>query len=207
MNPRMSRLMVLINAERKKLGVLSVLVLCLGGAGLRAFVLSGPRSAVASDRTPVEAGTASDRKGGAGTSSRRKPDIRLPIPAELKRDLFAIPEAHFPKPSQTEPADSDIPKSAPAKDETPSRVEPVRPEDQPEAKAAADLRRLRLKGTILGGSPMAVIELAGQKDKRGTVVRPGGEIDGFTLVEIKSDGVVLEKYGVRLELKRALPEG
>ena len=209
MTPRVSRIMVLVNAERKKLSVLGVLVLGLGAAGVRAYVLSGPRAAVASSTGTSIENNSEQERGGSGVRAvgGRGPDIRMPIPAELTRDLFAFDESQFPRPSQTEPADAVDPKSAPAKVETSSRVEPERQEDLPEVRAAADLRKLRLKGTLLGGSPMAVIELAGQKDKRGTVVRPGDQIEGFTLVEVNNDGVVFEKYGVKVELKRALPEG
>lgn len=210
MKPQLNRFLVLLNAERKKLGVLGVLMLALVAAGVRAVVLSGPRSASAAVRAGADGEREGEGSGGTGSSASggtRRPDIQAPIPADLKRDLFAINEEHFPRPAQTEPADAVAPKSAPAKVETPSRVEPPRQEDPPEARAAEDLRKLRLKGTILGGTPMAVIELTGQRDKRSSVVRPGEQIEGFTLIEVKSGGVVLEKYGIKLELKRALPEG
>jgi hypothetical protein len=207
MKPRMSKLMVLVHAERKKLGVLGILVLALGLASLRALVLSGPRSANAAPGARSEESPDGNVPGAGRRTAGHRPDIRTTIPAELTRDLFALDESQFPRPSQTEPPDSVDPKSAPAKVETSSRVEPRQEEDPPEVRIAEELRKLRLKGTILGGSPMAVIELAGQKDKRGTVVRPGESIEGFTLIEVVNGGVVLEKDGVRVELKRALPEG
>lgn len=210
MKARMNKLMVLVNAERKKLGVLGVLCLGLVAAGIRAVIMSGPRSAGAAVSGPdSEAGGRDERgdKSKSGDSGGRGPDIRAPIPATLTRDLFALDESQFPRPAQTEPADAVAPKSAPAKDETPSRVEPVRQVEPPEVRIAEEVRKLRLKGTLLGASPMAVIEVAGPKDKRGVVVRPGEQIEGFTLVEIKNGGVVLEKERVKVELKRALPEG
>lgn len=206
MKPKVNRLMLRVQAERKKLGVLGALMLALCVVGVRGMLNKGPRSANAA--LGLEKEEASQRgANGAGDKAGRKPDIRTTLPVELTRDLFALDEEQFPRPSQTEPAVGDRPKSALPKVETSSRFGPDRKEDSPEERVAADLRKLRLKGTILGGSPMAVIEYAGAKDNRGTVVRPGESIEGFTLIEVVNAGVVLEKEGIRVELKRALPEG
>jgi hypothetical protein len=66
---------------------------------------------------------------------------------------------------------------------------------------------LRLRGSLIGSTPMAVIEVTGKRADKGNVVRPGQVVEGFTLIEVHSTGVVLEKDGVRVELRRVLPEG
>ena len=61
---------------------------------------------------------------------------------------------------------------------------------------------LRLKSTLMGPNPMAVIEssISGQRVSR--TLRPGDRIDGFLLLTVESRLVVLEKHGERIELER-----
>ena len=68
----------------------------------------------------------------------------------------------------------------------------------------SELSQLRLRGTLLGSSPTAVLETV--SDRKSHVLRPGQEFAGFTLVEIGSASVTLEKEGFTVELERARPE-
>jgi hypothetical protein len=199
-------------ADRKKLTVLAVLGVLLVASGIRAVVLSGPRAARAS-AMPTENPAPGVSGGSAAATStvgeqrtRRGPETRVPAPPPLMRDLFALSERHFPKPSQTEPVDDSPPKSETAKVETPPQVPAPTPAETAEARVRKEVERLRLRGTLLGGNPTAVIEIGTGRERRGTVVRPGEDVLGFKLVEVRATEVVLEKDGIRIELKRALPE-
>lgn len=66
--------------------------------------------------------------------------------------------------------------------------------------AAGNVRsddRHRLEGVITGDAPLAIID--------GVVLRLGDNLDGFTLIEIQRDRVVLQGGELRVELRVALP--
>ena len=211
MKRRWAHLVAILLADKKRASMLAILLGLLGIAGLRAVVLLGPSSARASDR-------AENRRDGPGSAnaspqgsesgrSRRGPGIRVAAPPPLERDLFALNEVYFPPPSQTQPPVHPPPKSEASSVETPPQASGAERADEPGQRAQRDAQRLRLRGTLLGSAPMAVIEVIGSKDRRGTVVRPGQEVEGFVVSEIRAAAVVLERDGVKVELKRALPEG
>ncbi len=203
---KLQELWILAREEKKKLGVLVVLFAVLSGVGVRAFVSGGPRSAAAS-----VAGAEGEQDGVAKTNQELNAErsgafITSPRAASLVRNLFALDERFFPEPVQPSQVDEDagavvtvVVQSVddPAEAEEPSLVELIEEES----------RRLKLSSTLTGSNPIAVIEMAGGgKDER-EVVGLGHEVMGFRVVEIRSTVVVLEKQGVRVELRLALPEG
>lgn len=211
MNTTITRLKVVLAAEKKKAGVLSVLLLLLVVAGVRSTMQAGPskaRAATVSQERRAAAAAAAEKEASGNMTRRARPPVTVERPRPLRRDLFLLSEAHFPLPSQTEPPARMPPKSGSSNVEAAVR-KPAGPAT--EHSAAERVRKeagsLRLRGTLIGSTPMAVIEVTGKRADKGNVVRPGQVVEGFTLIEVQSTGVVLEKDGVRVELRRVLPEG
>jgi hypothetical protein len=129
--------------------------------------------------------------------------VLIPRTRRLERDLFAPDAVRYPRPSQTDPDGLIDPKSAGGSDDIP----PVDAEALREAAVRAvraEASRLRLRSTMVGSVPIAVIET----DERGAeraVLRPGDHYAGFLLVEVSSRSVIVEKNGVRVELSISLP--
>jgi len=211
MKATITHLKVVLAAEKKKAGILSVLLLLLVAVGVRSTMQAGPskaRAATASQERRAAAAAAAESAGSGNTARRAKPPITVERPRPLRRDLFLLNEAYFPLPSQTEPPAGMPPKSGSSNVEAPVR-NPAGPakEDTVAERVRKESGSLRLRGTLIGSTPMAVIEVTGKRADKGNVVRPGQVVEGFTLIEVQSTGVVLEKDGVRVELRRVLPEG
>jgi len=212
MRSTIAHLKVLLAAEKKKAGVLGVLLLMLVVVGVRATLQAGPskaRAATASQERRAAAAAAEAEKAASGNTARRaRPPVTVERPRPLRRDLFLLSEAYFPLPSQTEPPAGMPPKSGSSNVEAAVR-KPAGPvmEQSAEERVQKEAGSLRLRGTLIGSTPMAVIEVTGKRADKGNVVRPGQVVEGFTLIEVQSTGVVLEKDGVRVELRRVLPEG
>jgi hypothetical protein len=136
---------------------------------------------------------------GGGPTSRV---ISLAPTPRLSRNLFALDESYFPRPSQTEPLRV-LPKTS-AGSAFQERAENA---DEVRARASARIeelaKSLKLRSIVLGQSPLAVIETKGRERN---VVRVGQEIDGFTLVEVATNSVVVEMESVRVRLTLARPE-
>lgn len=200
-----------LTADKKRAGVLLVLVIVLVVLGARALLsTAGPSRARASNepesqvtlreqindrfaRTLASIGT-----GNGGTFVELRPVGRL------ERNLFALDPEHFPDASQTEQpdanADGAVAPSQQKVDETPDGGVSV------EERVLEESSSFKLRSTLVGRTPIAVIEIADGHGKRRVVLSPGQSIEGFELREVRSNAVVLEKQGVRVELKRALPE-
>ena len=85
----------------------------------------------------------------------------------------------------------------------------ARPENADEVRARISARveeqagLLKVRSIVLGQNPNAVVESKGRVRQ---VVRIGQVIDGFTLVEVVADSIVLEMDSVRVRLSLARPE-
>jgi hypothetical protein len=156
-------------ADRRKTGVLAVLLLVMVGIYARLFLSHAtPESAnAASIATNAPAGN--DKPGSAAPAAPRAP-ARIkparPLVHDLTRDPFAVRLDQF----KADPAAV-----------APPIGQPARPETQP----AAPQQPFVLQSTISGTLPMAWIN--------GRCVQPGESIDGFVLERVEPSRVVLRK--------------
>ena len=203
-------LRVTIKDDPKRAAVLFALAGVLVLVGVRAFVFSGgPRSAAASDHSGGLAATSSQAvASGASLAASvveksRGEIVVLPPPPLSLRNVFQIDPALFPPPDSNKP-DGTQPKvaekSASAIAENPEEAA-RNAMQQLELRIAKESEGLRLRGTLLGGSPTAVLETV--SDRKSFVLMPAQQIIGFTLVEVRPTSVVLEKEGITVELHRA----
>ncbi len=207
MRRRMTELWILITSDKRKAIALIVLAALAGIMWIHAAA-QGPEPALASPAGGEQptgdapAGARGVRPENGGTAAPRAV-VFIPPPRPLRRDLFAPDAVRYPRPSQTDPGGPIDPKSPGGSDDIPlvdaeaQRAAAVRA-------VRAEAARLRLRSTMVGSVPIAVIET----DERGAeraVLRPGDRYAGFLLVEVSSRSVIVEKNGVRVELSISLP--
>ncbi len=201
MKRQLLELWIAASSDPRKLGILgALLVVALGLWGRAALMQSGPSEAEAS-RKGSASSSASSAKGGEHSSEKAGPTrvVTLPPIEPLGRDLFAVSEELIPQPSQPEAKASGAPKPSPSNDDKPMDLEQLRI-----ARIMERASGLRLRSTIVGGEPIAVIEQVGRRSQ-GRVVRLGEQIAGFSLVKVDAGRVVLEQDGVRVELAQQRP--
>lgn len=208
---RLRETWVLLMADRKKAGVLGLLLLVLAVVGVKSFVRLGPETTTAAltggsptAETVAAAGQDAYSRTVASIEAVRNGGIvRVARPSRVDRDLFALDHAYFPPPAQPEsvrPAAQDsritpVESSAPTVDEVRARAE---------SRVRSEADGLRLRSVIVGSRPIAVFEIKG--DRQRAVVRVGESIGGFVLAEVFSDSVVLEKESVRVRVSLAKPD-
>ena len=204
MNKSLLEFWAVITADRKKAAMLGTLVVVAGGLWVRASLMTGPDTAKAgTDAVITTLSTASP--GNAAAAESDEPDLRRTIaltsPPPLTRDLFALSDVFVSLSSQTDPAAGGSPKSASGTDDKPLRpiaLGPAAIEQRVREEAAG----LRLRSTMIGASPIAVIETPGV-GRHGAVVRVGDEVEGFRVISIGTEDVELEKAGTRVTLTRS----
>ncbi len=190
------RLKAEVLADKKKvilLGSLGAIALALGA---RALFSGGPGRPKTPRVTQVSNSTMSSQAVvvntiDAETRFRSLADA-LPAPVQsspASRDLFALDPEHFPHASEPEPPQEQSAKSAPQTDDDALRREAL----------LRDAETIRLKSTLVGDRPVAVFTLGGLAGKGEVLVRPGDTVNGFLVVSIKSQRVVLERDGERIE--------
>ncbi len=210
---KLHELKILMQDDPKRAGILCALAGVLVIVGVRALLVTGgPKKAAASSKVDSLASSSSEAvKAGASAAAavveRSRGDIIvLPAAPQTLRNVFEIDQSIFPEPLPKETGKGQpnvAAKSAPVIAETPEEAA-RRLEAELVARVEKEASGLRLRSTLLGTSPTAVIETA--SDRKSYVLTPGQEIVGFTLVEVLSSGVVLEKEGVRIEVLRAVPD-
>lgn len=211
MRRQLAEFWVIVTADRRKATTLLVLLLLLAGMSVRTALFSGPSrsEAAMSDRVSQVNSLAAAGKGAvsrtlASLSSPGHDVVRVPSCPRLVRNLFAIEDAYFPPPVKATRAKPARTESAPARPQAPiETADEVRA--RREASITDEARAIQLKSVVVGGSPMAVFEIPGSRGKR-TVVSRGQTIEGFTLIEVSSNSVVLEKESVRVRLELTLAE-
>ncbi|MBN8644769.1 MAG: hypothetical protein J0L61_05945 [Planctomycetes bacterium] len=209
MKRRVRELVVILRADPKRAGVLGVLAVVLTVVSVRAMIAGGPSRASAASKDGTARTTAEALAAGAGVAAalekRTGRIVTAPTPPAELRDVFRLDAAAFPQPSQVKAETSQVAeKSGVAVAENPEEAA-LRERAALEARVAKEASLLRLRGTLLGSNPTAVIETPA--DRRSVVVTPGQEVLGFTLIEVKASGVVLEKEGVRVEIARDVSLG
>ncbi len=213
MNPRIEALWADLTADRKKAGVLGVLLLVGGIVGIRALAQSagGPRTASAQPAAAPASSAAAPPPGGAmlrvtgpeSVAGARQIDLTPPPSSASRgrpsRDVFVLSDAHFPEPEpEANPAEK--PKSgASAADTTVDEGEVAR------RRALADAGRLRVRSITVGPKTLAILDFADADagPRRSQVVRAGDVIRGFTVTQVSALGVVVERDGVTATLRPA----
>ena len=190
------RLKAEILADKKKvvvLGSLSAVAILLGA---RAMLSGEKRPPSGAKVTTVSNATASSYAAAASTidAEARFRTIASALPALAQasrsdRDLFSLNTEHFPHPVETQPSEAPGAKSAPQSDDEAQRREAI----------ARDAESIRLKSTLVGDRPVAVIDLGGITGSRDQLVRVGDIVNGFVVVTIEPKRVILERDGERIE--------
>ncbi|MFM9956548.1 MAG: hypothetical protein ACKVZJ_00595 [Phycisphaerales bacterium] len=208
---KLHELKILMKDDPKRAAMLIVLGGVLVLVSARAvFVTAGPKRAAAKGGPDGAAQTSSEAvKTGASVAAAlaersRGEIVTLAVPPKSLRDVFQIDQVLFPAPAAKTPTGVVQEKSESGNAESPEEAA-LRVRAETERRVLTESQQLRLRGTLLGHSPTAVLEEV--SERKSFVLRPGQEIAGFTLVEIGASSVVLEKEGFRVELERAKPEG
>lgn len=197
---------LMLMQDPRKSATLGALLLLLIVLGVRQFTGYSPASAPAATDSAVpnvaQSGQeAVSRALASLDQSRGGGIVAVPMPPEMARDLFALHPDHFPEPAQAaSPAQERALKasSAPAPVESEAENADVL-RARREAQLVEETKGWSVRSLMLGSSPTAVIETAGAERRR-SVVRPGSSVQGWTLVEAGTAGVVLEKQGIRVRL-------
>lgn len=210
MKQKCAELWAMLMMDRKRAGILGLLCMVLLVSVGRMAFKGGPSRAVARDgQSSVASIPGMDGAFAAVTAEdlrKSGPTIRVERPAPISRNLFTYSRSYFPEPPQKESTTQVKPKS------------PVRTDDNTEDDARlayerlmeqvrTELRSLRLRSTMLGARPVAVIERRGSGSKMTPeVIRPGEMIAGFEVVQVRAHSVLLTKDGIMVELQREMPE-
>jgi len=184
MKDHLSQIIQQVTADKKKLSVM----LCALAIGLllwgRLLLQGVPRTATADD--PVDTAQAADNSGhDNGKSSRDSRPVRvihIDIPASPGRDLFGIDPNRYKRTPGTSQNNLG-PKSAHIPTDGDPRTVAVREEAM----------ELRLESVLTGSQPRAYIN--------GLLLKPGDEIEGFTLLKVADRHVLLTKYDLFIRLK------
>lgn len=202
MNERFNDLWVMVQQDRKKAATLCVLMVVAVAMGIRAIVsgAGGPSKAAAA--TPAS-------KGGSGAASKSaapltieqalaslRPQQRLSLDGAPPRDLFHSTWAVI---GSLDPAGGGKSSSGLADNAT------AAPPEDPRQRIETEAAGLRLRSTLLGGNPLAVIERAEGSAARRQVARLGESVDGFRVIRIEAHEIEVEKDGVRIVIEQSRP--
>jgi len=208
MNNQLREAWAILTADRRKAAVLGALVFIAAGLWLRAAITSGPSKAKGfNEPRMTESGNKSAKKKNASSDAEEgftKPPrvINFNPPSPLVRDLFILSDELLASSPQTEPGDPAAPKSASGTDDKPVRTA-APPAQTVEQRIAHEAAALRLRSTMIGANPIAVIESADAPRGGSSVVRLGETIAGFTLIAVRAHEVELEKENVRVTIARS----
>lgn len=207
MNAHLQEIWTLITTDKKKATILGALALVAGGLWLRAAMTSGPSTAKANEKRMTADGERRAKRASKKSESETEHDapvriIELSPPPPLTRDLFALSDALLASSAQTDPAPFSNPKSASGTDDKSLQSAGMRTQST-EDRVRAEAGKLRLRSTMIGANPIAVIEAGASSRAAGRVVRLGDEIEGFIVRAIHAREIELEKEGVRVTLTRA----
>lgn len=203
MNEKFSQLWVMAQQDRKKATTLAVLLVVAVAMGVRAL-LSGGGGPSRASAAPATRAAASAPKAGAGAAAPTmdqalaslRPQTRLSTRGAPPRDLFHSSWAVI---GSTEGEGSGKSGAGLADNGNGASAE------DPRSRVESEAQELRLRSTMLGASPLAVIEHSEGDAAKRRVAKPGEQIAGFTVVRIEAHLVELEKDGVRIVLQQERP--
>lgn len=200
MGARLQMIRVLVLAERKKAGMLVGLGAVLTVLVARTMFDGSPSRASAGG---AESDVGSSQRAGVITMDELRldgPVVAIESPGPVERNVFGFDARHFPIPRQSAPSSEVEQKSGAEEVESPRADAGGR--EALERLVREEAGMLRLKSTLMGPNPMAVIESRHSRRVVSRTLRPGDGIEGFRLLSVESRAVVLEKHGVRIELER-----
>jgi len=203
MRAKIAEIKVLLATDKKQATILAGLLVFLVISMGRMLLNMSPSKAQARDRTASKS-VDRDKSHGSGNGALRM-SIELPALPDGTRDIFALNPEKFPEPAQPDQSAEVPPKSDASMDES-VEARALSEQQLAERGVRQEAERLRLKSTILGSNPIAVIEAPQKGKTRSVVLGVGDELDGFKLIEIQRFSVLIEKNGVRVELTRSLPD-
>lgn len=203
MKAKIAEIKMLLAADKKQAtilaGLLAFLVISMGRMALN----MSPSKASAKQGSSAKA---DNQENAPGTNAKAGPaTIELKALPDTTRDIFALNPEQFPEPARSEQSAEVRPKSDPGNDEA-QGADPLTEQELNERAVLAEADRLRLRSTILGANPIAVIESPLKGKTRSVVLGVGDEVDGFSVIEIRRLSVLIEKNGVRAELTRDHPD-
>lgn len=198
MKTKLRELVLQLQASPQKAGIFLVLCVVLAIVGGRQLIGAGPSRAAAQesvaqtrDQVLGLSDIAALETGGAA--------IAVPAPASGLRDLFRFDDRYFPPAAQQDPETGNSAKFD-ARPDDPSPVSGSSGDGIAEV-IRAETERFRLRSTLLGARPIAVIAITDDPgEPRSEMLRIGEAVSGFELLEIQPRSVTLEKSGVRVTL-------
>ncbi len=184
MKDQLNQFIQQITADKKKLGIM-ICALAIGLLLWGRLLLQGvPRTATADD--PVAKTQTTDNKDTqtARSVNASKPVqvIHIDLPSNPGRDLFGIDPSRYRRTPGTSQNNSG-PKSARVPTDGDPQMAVVREEAM----------ELRLESVLTGSQPRAYIN--------GLLLKPGDEIEGFTLLKVTDRHVLLTKYDLFIRLR------
>ena len=194
MKGKLEEFWVVLMDDKKKAFALGGLAVVALGLWARAGLNGGPSEASA--QTGVIATTENDAEEAETAPERER--VEVGAIADLSRDLFDPTVLRPAPPAQPEPEPETLAKSEDAGTDEPASIEPVVPDFAAELRREAE--RIRLRSTMVGSVPIAVMELEGDESSR-AIVRIGGRFGSFDLTEVTARSAVLQSQDVRVELR------
>ena len=188
-----------IRQDPKKAGILVVLLLILGIAGVRAAMVMAPAAAPANSLAVPGAGSGLTAPRGLGDSPRvaaaKSLQDWLSKPAtQLSRNVFAIRLDYFPS-DGTQTMRS--PEDGGFWDELAKSVQAQADEKSARRRALNrimnEAAQLRVQSTLMGPNPKALVN--------GQLVREGDVVASFRIDKIESRRIIVEQMGIKLEIK------
>lgn len=202
MNERFNDLWVMVQQDRKKAATLCVLMVVAVAMGIRAIVSGAGGPSKASAAAPAA-------KGGAGAATKAaapltieqalaslRPQQRLSQDGLPPRDLFHSTWAVI---GGLESEGGGKSPAGLADNATGA------PQEDPRLRIEQEASVLRLRSTLLGGNPLAVIERAEAGAARRQVARLGESVEGFRVIRIDAHEIEVEKDGVRVVIEQSRP--
>lgn len=203
MRSKIAEIKMLLAADKKQATVLAGLLVFLVISMGRMLLNMSPSKASARQSSATQADQDQERSSGDAGAARGTVKL-APLP-DSARDIFALNPEKFPEPARPEQSAEVGPKSDPGIDES-LEADPLTRQQQTQRAVLAEADLLRLRSTILGANPIAVIESRSEGKTRSVVLGVGDLVDGFQIIEIRRLSVLIEKSGVRVELTRVSPE-
>lgn len=187
MNASLQHLRDQITGEKRKLGILVVLLVLALLLWGRLLIPSGPQQATGQHPNTVQEDPSPD---GEAEQSQPLPEppspevVRVSLRERVERDPFRIRRDMY---EPTEASQADQPEKPAPDAEQRERMH------QQRRTVRAEAERLNLQSTLIAREPQAIIN--------GRPLTPGQTIRGFQLIEVRSRQARLIKQGVEVTLR------
>lgn len=219
---------IMVEQEKKKAAMLTGLGLILLIAIVRAWFMLGPSAGQAAV-SPQDSGVSSLASAGSDAVTRAIASddakfkgrfIEIARSPRTSRNLFELDSSQYPESVVTAPSEqvAQATQTPPSEPSTEGRTENAIESETQNADVLAERLKAqlleetagwRLSSVILGQQPIAVVEappVGGRGASKSAMLRMGQSLHEWTVVEITSSTVVLEKQKVRVRMSLAKPE-